>query len=216
MNTPEPKSRATAAPEIRPLRVEHAREAGAMLGRAFCDNAGYRAILAHYAPGARLAAVSRAKRGFAEAAIRYQQAEGIWDGERLVAASLVAAPGQFPIALRAFAWHARGVLPSGPRAVRKFLYTDFYMSRRHPREPHYYLFVLGVEPAQQGRGLGRTLLHALSARADAARLPCYLETDRESAMMLYRSVGYEVVSDERVPVADFRMWTMRRPPLREG
>jgi ribosomal protein S18 acetylase RimI-like enzyme len=199
--------------DIRRLRVEDAAEAGALLGRAFCDNPGYLAILSHLTASERSVAVARAKRGFAEAAVRYQEAEGVWDGGRMVAASLVSAPGQYPVGLRVFAWHARGCVPSGPRALRKFLMMDRYMSRRHPRERHYYLFVLGVEPAMQGRGLGRALLNALNARADRAGVACYLETDRESAMRLYKSVGYEVVTDETVPgMGTLRMWTMRRAP----
>ncbi|HEY8376885.1 MAG TPA: GNAT family N-acetyltransferase, partial [Nannocystis sp.] len=72
---------------------------------------------------------------------------------------------------------------------------------------------LGVEPAMQGRQIGSALLRALSARADAAGLPCYLETDREPAMRLYLRHGYEVVGEHVLTELDgVRFWRMERPP----
>jgi len=90
----------------------------------------------------------------------------------------------------------------------------------HLTQPHHYLFILGVDPPEQGRGHGRTMLTALNARADASKVPCYLETDRETSVRLYERVGYRVITDARLPaVGDLRMWTMRRDPqltLRRG
>jgi len=45
---------------------------------------------------------------------------------------------------------------------------------RHPHDPsHWYLFILGTEPAAQGRGLGSALLARVLARVDAERMPVY-------------------------------------------
>ena len=43
-------------------------------------------------------------------------------------------------------------------------------------------------------------------------MPCYLETDKSSSMWLYQRHGYDVQSDEQVPVLDFHFWFMLRPP----
>ena len=54
---------------------------------------------------------------------------------------------------------------------------------------------LGVEPAHQGRGIGRALLRDLLAVADAAHAAVFLEvrTDNEPAHALYASEGFAVV-----------------------
>ena len=97
--------------------------------------------------------------------------------------------------------------------MRNLLRIDGAMHRKHPKEPHHYLFVLGVEPSRQGQGVGRALLDALSARADDAKLPCYLETDTEDNVRFYRSAGYDVIDELRIAsLGDLHMWCMRRAP----
>ena len=59
------------------------------------------------------------------------------------------------------------------------------------------------------------MLRELNARADAVRAPCYLETEKAINVRLYESVGYRVLTDERISgLGDVRMWTMRRAPER--
>jgi GNAT superfamily N-acetyltransferase len=43
----------------------------------------------------------------------------------------------------------------------------------HPHEPHWYLPLIGVDPAHQGRGIGSALLSHALAIADTAKLPAY-------------------------------------------
>jgi ribosomal protein S18 acetylase RimI-like enzyme len=186
--------------------------AGALLGRAFQDNPSYRAILSHLPDAARAVAVTRLKRGFADAAVRYQEAEAIWVDGRMAAVSLVCAPGQYPPRPPAFMRQAIGCLTTGWRGIRNLLRTDAHIRRRHIHESHYYLFVLGVEPAAQGRGLGKALLRSLSVRAEARGLPCYLETDKPTSVELYQSADYVVLTSEDVAsVPGLHLWTMRRP-----
>ena len=49
------------------------------------------------------------------------------------------------------------------------------------------MHTIGVDPAHQGRGIGRALLRALLAVADAAHATVFLEvrTDNEAAHALY-------------------------------
>jgi ribosomal protein S18 acetylase RimI-like enzyme len=202
----------SATSGIRPLTFAEAPAAGALLGRAFRDNPAYRAIFRHLPDEGRARAVHRMKCAFTDAAVRGQEAHGLWVGDELAAASLVCAPGQYPHSVVAFLRHARGAIPSGPRSLVQLLRANAYLSRMHLREPHYYLFVLGVDPSRQRQGLGRQLLHALNERADARGLPCYLETDKPTSVALYGSVGYDVLTEEDVPGVDgMHLWTMKRP-----
>lgn len=58
---------------------------------------------------------------------------------------------------------------------------------------------IGVDPAHQGRGIGRALLRALLEVADAEHATVFLEvrTDNEAAHALYGSEGFAVVGLRR-------------------
>jgi ribosomal protein S18 acetylase RimI-like enzyme len=65
------------------------------------------------------------------------------------------------------------------------------MGRYHPREPHWYLPLIGVDPACQGGGCGAALMrHALS-RCDRDRAPAYLESTNPRNITLYERHGFE-------------------------
>lgn len=66
-------------------------------------------------------------------------------------------------------------------------------------EPHWYLWVIGVEPEQQGRGLGSALIEPMLQRADNEGVPCYLETHKERNVAFYQKHGYNVVRSGHVP-----------------
>ncbi len=67
------------------------------------------------------------------------------------------------------------------------------MERRHPREPHYYLSVLGIDPAHQGRGLGPRLLAPVLDRCDAERRLTWLESANPKNHAFYRRLGFVAV-----------------------
>lgn len=64
------------------------------------------------------------------------------------------------------------------------------MDRLHPAEPHHYLAVIGTDPDQQGRGLGRAALESALARCDASGLPSYLEATSARNRQLYQQLGF--------------------------
>ena len=65
------------------------------------------------------------------------------------------------------------------------------MARYHPREPHWYLPLIGVDPARQGRQLGDKLMAHALARCDADHLPAYLESSNPRNLGLYQRHGFE-------------------------
>lgn len=95
-----------------------------------------------------------------------------------------------------------------PRAIR--LLTQ--MERAHPADPpHWYLAVLGTDPAHQGAGVGSALIRAITDRCDAHGLGAYLESSKEQNVPFYARHGFEVV--ERVdPGGQPPTWTMWRDP----
>jgi ribosomal protein S18 acetylase RimI-like enzyme len=82
------------------------------------------------------------------------------------------------------------------------------LAENHPREPHLYLQLLGVDPAFQGRHFGGALLERLKLEAGARKelAGVYLETATEANVAFYSSKGYEVLG-EIFPLG-VRMWRM--------
>jgi ribosomal protein S18 acetylase RimI-like enzyme len=197
--------------ELRPLGKDDVDDAGALLGRAFRDAPGYAAVFSHLDEERRARTIVKIKTTFAGTAVKHQVAEGAFVDGRLAGVSLSMAPGMWPVPARVFARLVWGSLTLGPRALGNLLRADKHMQKHHLRERHHYLFVLGVEPELQGRGVGKALLAALAARAERDGVPCYLETDKENNVRIYRAAGYDVVSDENVATRPpFRLWTMQR------
>ena len=78
--------------------------------------------------------------------------------------------------------------------------------------PHYHLNMIGVRPAQHGRGVARLLLeaiHALSER-DRGSAGVSLTTELPSNVTLYEHFEYQVQSYARI-APDFETWTLFRP-----
>jgi GNAT superfamily N-acetyltransferase len=77
--------------------------------------------------------------------------------------------------------------------------------------PFWHLFILGVEPSEQGRGQGGRLIGPVLTQADPDGHPCYLETTEESNLDFYRRHGFEVASNH-APYGLPAFWTMTRQP----
>ena len=67
------------------------------------------------------------------------------------------------------------------------------MDAFHPTEPHWYLPLIGVDPAQQNRGIGAALLQPVLAQCDRDGIPAYLESSNPRNISLYERHGFEIV-----------------------
>jgi ribosomal-protein-alanine N-acetyltransferase len=105
-------------------------------------------------------------------------------------------PGDDPWSAQAFrdeigAGHVYVGVRSGDRLVG---YAGLAFTAGPP-QPEAEVHTIGVDPAHQGRGLGRVLLHQLLAPADEVGATVFLEvrTDNAPAIGLYESEGFEIV-----------------------
>jgi GNAT superfamily N-acetyltransferase len=71
------------------------------------------------------------------------------------------------------------------------------MAACHPEEAHWYLSIIGVDAAHQGKGLGARLLEVALERCDEEGLIAYLESSNPANIPLYERHGFEVVSEIR-------------------
>ncbi|WP_447035150.1 GNAT family N-acetyltransferase [Streptomyces sp. DSM 118878] len=81
-----------------------------------------------------------------------------------------------------------------------------------PEEDHWYLAVVGADPAARGQGHGANLLRSGLAQADAAGLPVRLESSKPSNLPFYEHFGFSVQEEMRLPGGGPVLWSMRREP----
>lgn len=97
----------------------------------------------------------------------------------------------------------------------KFMKANGTMERIHKHhvpEPHWYLMVVGVDPALQGHGAGSALVHEGLALADQDGRPCYLETSHERNLAFYQRLGFVVLETATLGPGGPPAWAMRREP----
>lgn len=76
-------------------------------------------------------------------------------------------------------------------SVQRALKAGAAMDAHHPKDPHLYLFTIGTRKAARGKGLGKLMMGPMTAAADKARLPCYLENSNPQNTGFYASHGFE-------------------------
>jgi ribosomal protein S18 acetylase RimI-like enzyme len=106
-------------------------------------------------------------------------------------------------------WFPSGVAPDGESIVSHLLDTLderrhpvvhevlSQMDAHHPHEPHWYLAIIGVDAAHQGKGLGAKLLQGALKRCDEEGLPAYLESSNPANLSLYERHGFRVTGEIR-------------------
>jgi ribosomal protein S18 acetylase RimI-like enzyme len=72
------------------------------------------------------------------------------------------------------------------------------IGRYHPREPHWYLPLIGVDPVQQRQGHGSALLQYTLRRCDRDHVPAYLESTNPANIPLYERHGSRVLATLQV------------------
>lgn len=79
-----------------------------------------------------------------------------------------------------------------------------------PQEPAWFLGTVGVDPARQGRGLGRAVLAPGIEAAERAGVLAYLETADAGNVAFYQRLGFEVSAELELPDGGPLTWAMTR------
>lgn len=89
------------------------------------------------------------------------------------------------------------------------------MADHHPEYPHWYLPLIGVDPARQGRGTGDALMRHALERCDRDGVPAYLESSNPRNISLYQRHGFEILGTIQVGSSPV-LTPMLRPAQRGG
>jgi ribosomal protein S18 acetylase RimI-like enzyme len=186
-------------------------EYGALLARAFHDDPLLRVILADE---------ERRKKsltGLFSLNLRYGSLFGNVQLEAGKAVAVWLPPSSPGVktgrALQAGMWRVPFMI--GLNAVSKLGRLNAISEQLHSRycpEPHWYLFMLGVDPLYQGQGLGGKILASGLTRADQQGTPCYLETNNPRAVRFYQQHGFRLLAEQACGLPGVSTWLMRREP----
>jgi GNAT superfamily N-acetyltransferase len=199
--------------EIEPLPRARVDEAAATLARAFYDSPLFGYVFPKGT--ARLRITEAMFKGILYDALPFGSVLMATDRDGIVGAAAWYPPEGYPVPPRRQAMkYAR--LPvlfrHAPRrvpvAVRYLTASDAV----HPKDHHWYLNLLGVDPRHQGEGIGALLIDRTLDVLDEQGLSAYLETDKESNLAWYARRRFELRETlHPVPGAP-PVWTMWRDP----
>jgi GNAT superfamily N-acetyltransferase len=186
--------------------ADHARVAQA-LASAFAEDPAWSWLLP-------FADRERRQRLFFESELKHlvPSRREVWVSDDGSAAALWGPPGLWsvpaPKVVRQISAMSRVFGRRIPLALRYLLRVE----RAHPRRPHWYLEILGTEPARQGQGLGSALMRPILALCDRDRVGAYLESSSERNRVLYERHGFKVVETFQMPGGGPSIRRMWRDP----
>ncbi len=78
--------------------------------------------------------------------------------------------------------------------------------------PCWYIGLLGVDPAEQGTGIGSALVRVFLKCAAEDACPTCLWTTTESNVEFYKRLGFEVIAADVLAGSDLPYWIFRQEP----
>jgi ribosomal protein S18 acetylase RimI-like enzyme len=131
-----------------------------------------------------------------------------WTTDDRAAAALWAPPDAWKPPLREL---VRMLPAASKRRAPLVLFGLGGIESAHPREPHLYLAVLGVDSSRQRQGLGSRVLAPGLEMCDREGTPAYLETAKAHNVSFYERHGFRVTEERRLPRGP-KVWLMWRDP----
>lgn len=87
------------------------------------------------------------------------------------------------------------------------------VKQKYTRDVDWYLYNLSVFSKVQEKGITSKLLRPMFNFCDKENIVCYLETDKNSNVSLYKHFGFELVNKGLIPKSDFMPYVIIRKPI---
>jgi ribosomal protein S18 acetylase RimI-like enzyme len=206
---------------VRPLERADVPTTAALLARAFHDDPAYAFLFPR--PALRRAGLEDLFARNLLTHLPYRCTRVVVEGRAVLGTVTFRPPDGFSISLLTMV--RRGLLPyalaHGAKAVRRLLVVketyDALEARIAGKERHWYVHMMAVDPARQGRALGSRLLEQVLAETTdaggAGAPPAVLTTHQERNLVFYARAGFETCGTEDVAMLGepaYRVWGMRR------
>jgi GNAT superfamily N-acetyltransferase len=144
--------------------------------------------------------------------LRYGGVDIAYGGEKILGGAIWLPPGHwqpgFRVQIQAVPNHARVLARAWGRAAR----YAHAMEDAHPKEPHWYLKAIGIDPVWQGHGVASLLLRSRLNRCDQDGQPAYLEASKPDGLSLYEHFGFRRTGDLDMPEGAPTVTAMWRAP----
>ncbi len=188
------------------------REAAEVLARAFCDDPLLISILRGLNAEKRLGRLKLVFELTLKTLGPKRMLLAIEQANQIYGVALVYPPGTYPPSFLSYFYIlSKAVLRKGFYGLGRWLKWSRSIRKRHPKEPHYYLEFIGVDPPYQRMGIGSLILSEMVRLADQERACCYLETANPNNLPFYQRFGFERIGEERI--IGVPIWFMKRPSL---
>ena len=76
--------------------------------------------------------------------------------------------------------------------IKRAMNRESRINKLHPEVPFYYLWFIGVDPAEQNKGIGTKLLNDVINEARSKHRPIYLETSTLKNIPWYEKFGFMI------------------------
>jgi GNAT superfamily N-acetyltransferase len=196
---------------VRPATSADVTVLAAILARAFYDDPPLVWLLPD--PATRLGRITRMfETVIGIESLRYGGVDVACGAGKILGGAIWLPPGHrragFREQIQAVPNHVRVLAGSLGRAAR----YGRALEGAHPKEPHWYLKAIGVDPAWQGLGLASLLLRSRLNRCDQDGQPAYLETGTPDCVPVYEHFGFRRIGNLRMPEGAPVMTAMWRAP----
>jgi GNAT superfamily N-acetyltransferase len=198
---------------IEPLQPAQVDETARMLARSFDDSPLFEFLFPN--GPARLKINAGAFRGTLLDALPFNEVHVAVAGSDVLGAACWLPPEGYPMTARRRVWILARLAKLVPWAATRLPDSMRYLratDRVHPKDLHWYLAILGVDPRHQGEGLGGRLIDHTLDRLDVEGLPAYLETDKERNLAWYARRRFELREILHPVRSGPPVWTMWRDP----
>lgn len=118
-------------------------------------------------------------------------------------------PNAWDVPFWAYITNGPALLSAFGMGIGRVLGTLDMMEKTHPHIPHWYLQTIGTDPKFQGKGYGGVIMRDRLAAVDAAHMPCYLESSKDTNIPIYQSFGFKLTGQMQVPNGP-KIWPMWR------
>ncbi len=75
---------------------------------------------------------------------------------------------------------------------------------------HWYLSIIGINPKYQGRRYSNILFNSMFNQIDKQNLPCFLDTNNEKNLPIYKRFGFNIIEEYEIPDTNLVNWAMVR------
>lgn len=188
------------------------RDAGAaVLGRAFTE---YEMLRYYFQDEAERHAVA-VTFGFVALSVCFKYGEAYASSAKMEGVAAWLPPGKAPFG----GWQIIRSVPLsvlfrfGRQGASRIQAYGRYIDNMHRKlvpYPHWYLQIIGVDPAYQGQGFSSQLVRPMLECIDREHLPCFLETNTEKNVAIYQRFGFGVVSVDKIPETELMSFAMLR------